>query len=324
MKTDEYYMSLALKEAEKGLKTTFPNPAVGCVIVKDDKILAKGYHHKAGEPHAEIEALKQLGFKADDCDIYVTLEPCSHYGKTPPCTDAIIKSGAKRVIISTTDPNPKVNGRGIKKLRENDIEVETDVLKNEGKEILKYFTHQIKTGLPFVTLKVALTLNGFINKNKGIRSILTGKKIYEYTLALRKKYDAVLIGGNTLFVDNPTIKGSTKIILTSKELPNDLNIFKYNDRIIKYSRKPLKDILKDLYNSGIGSILVEGGNEIFNQFIENGLYNEIILYFAPKIYSGIATSTPFYDGLNDINDLELKEIKKFDDDVMLKYVKKEE
>jgi len=312
-------MNIAIEEAKKGLTSTFPNPAVGCVIVKNNEIIAKGYHHKAGNPHAEIEALKQVNFDATDCDVYVTLEPCNHHGKTPPCSEALIKANAKKVIIAVQDPNPQVDGSGIKKLKNNNIEVEVGVLENKGKELLKYFTHQIKNKLPFITLKAAISLNGYINKNHGERTILTGQKAYQNTLSLRKQHDAVLVGGNTIFTDNPSFKGMTKIILSNKELPKSLNIFKNNDKIIQYSEQPIKDILKDLYNKGIGSIFVEGGNSIFNQFIQENLFNELILYFAPKMFSENNNKTNFYNGSIDINNLKVKEIKQFDNDIMIKY-----
>jgi diaminohydroxyphosphoribosylaminopyrimidine deaminase/5-amino-6-(5-phosphoribosylamino)uracil reductase len=324
----EYFMNLAIEEAQKGLTTTFPNPAVGCVIVKDNKVIAKGYHHKAGEPHAEIEALKQIDFDATDCDVYVTLEPCNHHGKTPPCTEALIKANAKKVVISVQDPNPQVDGSGIKRLKDANIDVEVGVLENDGKNLLKYFTHQIKNKLPFITLKAAVSLNGYINKNQGQRTILTGNLAYENTLKLRKEHDAVLIGGNTVFIDNPSFKGITKIILSSRELPNTLNIFKNNDKVIQYKSvgvglvpnpEDLKGILQDLYNKGIGSIFVEGGNSIFNQFIQENLFNELILYFAPKMFSKNNNLTSFYNGNIDVDNLKIKEIKQLDDDIMIRY-----
>lgn len=315
----EYYMNLAIQEAKKGLTTTFPNPAVGCVIVKNNTIVAKGYHHKAGQPHAEIEALKQINFDATDCDVFVTLEPCNHHGKTPPCTEALIKANAKKVIIAVQDPNPQVNGTGIKRLKDNNIDVELGILENEAKDLLKYFTHQVKNKLPFITLKAAISLNGYINKNKGQRTILTGSKAYQNTLALRKQHDAILVGGNTIFIDNPSFKGMTKIVLTNHELPKTLNIFKNNDKVIQYSQQSIKDILKDLYNKGFGSIFVEGGNSIFNQFIQENLFNELILYFAPTMFAKSNNKTSFYNGNININNLKIKEIKQLDNDIMVKY-----
>jgi len=233
----------------------------------------------------------------------------------------LIKAKVKKVIISVQDPNPQVNGSGIKKLRDNNIEVETGVLETEGKDLLKYFSHQIKKKLPFITLKAAITLNGYINKNKGERSILTGPKAYEYTLNLRKKHDAVLIGGNTIFTDNPSFKGMTKIILSSKDLPKNLNIYKNNDKIIQYKSVGvgLVPTLQDLYNKNIGSIFVEGGNSIFNQFIQENLFNELILYMAPKMFSQNNNLTSFYNGNLDIENLQIKEIKQLDNDIMIRY-----
>ncbi len=315
----EYYMQLALNEAKKGLTSTCPNPAVGCVIVKDSRILSRGYHHKAGMPHAEIEALKQLNFNAKNCDVYVTLEPCSHYGKTPPCCDELIKAGVKNVFISVQDPNPKVNGSGIDKLLKNNINVEVGILKESGEELLKYFTHQLKHHKPYVTLKSAISINGFINKEKGIRTKLTGSEAYENTLEIRNYHDAVLVGSNTVLIDNPSFKGMKKIILSNKKLDKSLNIFKTEGEVIQYSDINLNDLLDDLYKKNIGSLLVEGGGQIFNQFIEQNLYNELIVYIAPMLFSSQNQRTDFYSGIKDVNNLKLKKIKTMKEDVMLCY-----
>lgn len=337
MNIHEQFMLEAITEAYKGIKTTFPNPAVGCVIVKDGNIIAKGYHHKAGMPHAEIEALKQIDFNAENCDMYVTLEPCNHFGKTPPCSEAIIKSKAKKVYISVVDPNPLVNGAGIKRLQSAGIEVETGILEKEGKELLKYFTHQIKHKKPFVTLKGAMSLNGIINKTKGERTFLTSAKTNLFTKEIRSKYDFCLIGFNTLNTDNPKFEGCNVIILGGNKLDLSLNIFKDNKKIIHFSKEnysinyeninivnisrnniKIDELLDILYKEGIGSVFVEGGNIVFNQFIESGLFNELILYYTPFLFS-TNTQTPFYNGnLEFVDNLLIDEIKQIENDLFVK------
>ncbi len=337
MNIHEKFMLEAINEAYKGIKTTFPNPAVGCVIVKDGNIIAKGYHHKAGMPHAEIEALKQIDFNAENCEMYVTLEPCNHFGKTPPCSEAIIKSKAKKVFISVVDPNPVVNGAGIKRLQSAGIEVETGILEKEGKELLKYFSHQIKYKKPFVTLKGAMSLNGIINKTKGERTFLTSPSTNLFTKELRNKYDFCLIGFNTLNTDNPKFEGCNVIILGGSKLDLSLNIFKNNKNIIHFSKETysidyenikiinisengikIDELLNILYKEGVGSVFVEGGNIVFNQFIESGLFNELILYYTPFLFS-TKSQTPFYNGnLESVDNLSVEEISKIENDLIVK------
>ncbi len=330
-------MKIALEEAKKGLTTTFPNPAVGCVIVKDNKVISVGYHHKAGDAHAEIDALKKINFDAKDCDIYVTLEPCNHHGKTGPCTEAIIKSGAKNVYISIQDPNPQVDGSGIKRLKNAGIKVETDILRENGEELLKYFSYNIKYSLPYVTLKAALSLNGYINREKGKRTTLTNSKSYNYTLKLRERYQAVLIGINTIIVDNPSFKDMTKFVIGNRKLDKSLNIFKNSDKVYQFTsnkeltstsyleviyfdkkRVDILDILKKVFFLGYGSLFVEGGGEIFSQFIESNLFNELYLYYAPMIISGISR-TPFIDNIDNNINLEFIESFNLENDLIVRY-----
>ncbi len=359
-KTSEYFMRIAIENAYKAYHNTTPNPAVGCVIVKKGEIISEGYHHKAGMPHAEIEALKKIDFNAENCDLYVTLEPCNHYGKTPPCTEAIIKSGAKRVFISITDPNPIVNGSGIKRLQEAGIEVIKDILLDEGERLLSHFKHHIQHKTPFVTLKAAITLNGVINEKTGERSIITSKETSLYTKKLREEHHSTLVGINTILVDNPSFEGINLIVIGNRIIPADSKIFqkalsvtqistqknmkqsdnhnvitledtknnnlsleknmKQSDNhnvIIENSRIDLKLILKTLFEMKIGSILVEGGNTIFNQFIETGNYNKLCLFLAPKLFGGNST-TPFYNGfVSDIKNLKFSSIKNSGEDIIL-------
>ncbi len=304
MNKKEKYMLLAINEAKKALNKTFPNPAVGCVIVKNDKVISVGYHKKAGADHAEIDALKKINFDAKDCEMYVSLEPCNHHGKTPACTKAIIRSGVKKVYVSSKDPNPLVNGSGVNALKNANIDVEVDILKNEGNELIKYFSWQINNKLPYITLKAALSLNACINEVKNERTLLTNSKTYEFTKKLRKDFSAVLVGINTIEVDNPSFLGSDKVVLGNRYLDSNLNIFKTNDKIIQISSKDIDyearknflfvkldetdilSVLKKLFELNYGSILVEGGEKIFSQFIENNLLNELVLYHAPKFIVG--------------------------------------
>ncbi|MBN2693352.1 bifunctional diaminohydroxyphosphoribosylaminopyrimidine deaminase/5-amino-6-(5-phosphoribosylamino)uracil reductase RibD [bacterium] len=352
-KSPEYYMSIAIENAYKAFHNTTPNPSVGCVIVKNGEIISEGYHHKAGMPHAEIDALSKIDFNAKDCDLYVTLEPCNHYGKTPPCTEAIIKSGAKRVFISITDPNPIVNGSGIKRLEEAGVEVVKNILLNEGEKLLSHFKHHIKYKTPFVTLKAAITLNGMINEKIGSRSIITSKETSLYTKKLREEHHSTLVGINTILVDNPSFEGVNLIVIGNRTIPSDSKIFqkalsvtqistqkkmKQSDNHnlitldnIKNSNLLLKNnikqsdnhiidlniVLKTLFEMRIGSILVEGGNSIFNQFIETGNYNKLCLYMAPKIFGGDST-TPFYNGfVSDLKNLKFCSIQNSSEDIIL-------
>lgn len=332
---DDLLMQRAIDAAYNGFTTTFPNPSVGAVIVQDGVVTATGYHRKAGGPHAEIEALNQIEHKAEGATIYVTLEPCNHHGKTPPCTEAIIKSGIKKVVISVVDPNPIVNGSGIDQLRDAGIEVITGVLKDEGEELLRYFTHQIKHQTPYVTLKGAVSLNGMLNEAGGVRSMITGSDAYHYTQKLRAQHQAVLVGINTVRIDNPTFKGSHKIIVGDGSLSQELNIFHSGDSItqivteipdhknshINYLMIPetitVQKILKKLYHQKIGSLFVEGGSSILTQFFESGCYNRVHIYYAPKLFG--AGGLPLYGGDQSMTqELTISETKVLGDDLMIR------
>lgn len=204
-KEDEKYMNIALGLAKKGLGKTNPNPCVGTVIVKNDKIIAKGFHKKAGLPHAEIIALRKAGKKANGAFFYVTLEPCNHFGRTPPCTDAIIKAGAKKVIIGTKDPNPINFGKGIKKLNRFGIKTRTGILEKECKKLNEVFTKYVTKKIPFVTIKVAQSLDGKIATNRGESRWITGASARRYVHKLRSQVDAILVGVNTVLKDDPLL-----------------------------------------------------------------------------------------------------------------------
>ena len=232
---DELFMKMAISEAQKGLGFTSPNPAVGAVIVKDGKVVGRGYHKRAGDNHAEVNAIIDAGDKCKEATIYVTLEPCNHTGKTPPCTQAILKAGIKKVVIGALDPNPKVKGGGANFLLSKGIDVVTGCLEKECKKTLAPFAKFIKTELPWIRAKVASSLDGKIATKTGHSKWITNEKARGFGQTLRRYSDAILIGKNTAILDNPSLtyrgadsenKSLIRIILdTNLSCPTDLKIF---------------------------------------------------------------------------------------------------
>ncbi|RPI18241.1 MAG: bifunctional diaminohydroxyphosphoribosylaminopyrimidine deaminase/5-amino-6-(5-phosphoribosylamino)uracil reductase RibD [Ignavibacteriae bacterium] len=327
---DEIFMKRSLELAVKGCGFVSPNPMVGCVIVKNGKIIAEGYHKKFGQFHAERIAINSAiskGINIKGSTVYVNLEPCSHFGKTPPCTSAIIEHKIKRVVMGTIDPNPLISGKGIAALKKNNIEVTHGILEDECRELNRFFFKYIKTGLPYVTLKAAQTLDGKIAdinyRSKWISSLESRKLVHEW----RSEYDAVLIGKKTLECDNPSltarlVKGRNPYrIIIDNELTPDLSYNLYSDkftnktiiitskdpdtalmkiltkrriRIIKAKIKDdkiiLKDALKKLAKIGIASIMVEGGAYTFSEFINQRAADQLTIFTAPMIMGpGIET-----------------------------------
>jgi diaminohydroxyphosphoribosylaminopyrimidine deaminase/5-amino-6-(5-phosphoribosylamino)uracil reductase len=345
-------MQLALRLARKGEGKVSPNPLVGAVIVKDGKIVGSGYHKRFGGPHAEINALKEAGEKAKGGTLYVNLEPHSFLGKTPPCTKAIIEAGIKKVLCSIIDPNPQVNGEGVKKLKSSGIQVEIGLLSQEAKRLNEVYLKYITTRIPFVIMKVAQTLDGKTATLKGDSKWITSGTSREFVYKLRSKVDSVLVGSKTIIKDNPKLtihkikgKNPKRIILTtSGQIPPDSRVLKNNkdnktiivtskitSRLKSYpaeiwevkktsDRKiDLQKFLKKAGQEKIASILIEGGKEIFTSFIRNKLVDKVYYFLAPKILGkGLET---FGDlGINRIKDsLNLKEVelKRFSDDLLL-------
>lgn len=203
--THEYYMKRALELAQKGMGHTSPNPMVGCVLVKDDRIIGEGFHEKCGELHAERNALKSCTESAKDATMYVTLEPCCHYGKTPPCTEAIIENGIKKVYVGCVDPNEKVGGKGIDILKSYGVDVVTGILEDECYKVNEIFFKYISTKEPFIAMKYAMTLDGKIASFTGDSKWITGEKSREHVHNLRKKYSAIMAGINTVLSDDPML-----------------------------------------------------------------------------------------------------------------------
>ena len=362
--TDEEYIKSAINLAKKGSGNVSPNPMVGCVIVKDGKIIGKGFHKKYGEHHAEINAINSALTSVKNSTVYVTLEPCSIYGNTPPCTERLIKEKVKRVVVGTKDPNPLVNGRGIAELKKANIDVSFGVKENECKELNKFFNKYISENIPYVTLKAAITLDGKIADKKGnskwISSIRSRKLVHK----LRSEYDAVLVGYNTFKKDDPSlnvrlVKGRNphKIILDSKlRLDTNSNVFisKQEEKIIiitavenKNNFKKLnvlrnagaeilfvkknndgllnlKILLKQLAKRKITSVLVEGGSKVFNSFIIQNLFDELMLFVSPKIMGrGLSWAGDFnIDNIKKALSLEIIENKKIGDDILIKMKKR--
>ena len=296
-------MALALKLSKLGQAGVGANPMVGCVISRDDKIIAKDYHHQYGQEHAEINALNQIGHKAENCKLYVTLEPCSHHGKTPPCINAIIKAGIKKVYVATLDPNPLVSGSGVKLMKENGIDVEIGLLENNAIEVNRGFFKRMKTGLPFITSKIAMSLDGRVAMRSGESKWITSEASRADVQILRSQNQAILTGSGTILNDNPMLTVRNKklqskplrVIIDSSNSITDksLNIFSSdsetlilnptNSKILKNGKIDLKSALIKLGEMGINNVLLESGSGLNAAMMESSLIDEFVIYTAPVI-----------------------------------------
>ncbi len=300
---DTECMALALKLSKLGQAGVGANPMVGCVISSDGKIIAKDYHHQYGQEHAEINALNQIGHKAENCKLYVTLEPCSHHGKTPPCINAIIKAGIKKVYVATLDPNPLVSGSGVKLMKENGIDVEIGLLENNAIEVNRGFFKRMKTGLPFITSKIAMSLDGRIAMRSGESKWITSAASRTDVQILRSQNQAILTGSGTILNDNPMLTVRNKklqskplrVVIDSGNSITDksLNIFSSdsetlilnptNSKILKNGKIDLKSALIKLGEMGINNVLLESGSGLNGAMMESSLIDELIIYTAPVI-----------------------------------------
>ena len=317
---DTYFMNLALLEAKRGAKYTYTNPLVGAIIVKDNEIIARGSHLRYGCEHAEKNAIStcKTPEKLFNSTLYVTLEPCNHKGKQPPCTDSIIKMGISKIVVAQLDPNPIVSGKGIKYLQDNGIEVVTGILEREA-YFLNYAYNLFHTEKrPYVALKQATSLDGklaFINE----RTQITGKEVYDFVRNERDNYQAILVGAKTVLIDNPTLLGSNTSLFPPKRIildaegsifeQSNLNLFKdsssevivfskfnYNNlpshvTIITPEEFSIKEILSEIAKLGIQSVYVEGGPCIHDQFLASGCWDEVITYISPILLGGNNTSS---------------------------------
>lgn len=295
----ERWMRAALVEARKGLGRTSPNPAVGAVIVRGNRIVARGWHRAAGQPHAEIEALRALARPelARGATIVVTLEPCSSHGRTPPCTDAILAAGFARVIYGATDPNPKHVGRAARLLRAGGVEVTEGVLAEECAALNPAFNHWVTTGLPWVIAKWAMSLDGRLTRPPGEPQWLTSPPARRHAMQLRARVDAILVGAGTVRADDPalTVRGIRgarqpwRVVLTRRgELPAQAKLFtdEHRDRTLVLRGKSLRAALTELGRRGVTSVLIEGGGEVLGQAIDGRLVQEVCCYLAPLLAGG--------------------------------------
>ncbi|MBN1633015.1 MAG: bifunctional diaminohydroxyphosphoribosylaminopyrimidine deaminase/5-amino-6-(5-phosphoribosylamino)uracil reductase RibD [Ignavibacteria bacterium] len=298
---DEEYIKQCIRLARRGEKSVSPNPMVGCVIVKNNKIIGRGYHKIFGGPHAEVNAINNVsenGYDISGSSLYINLEPCSFHGKTPPCTELIISRKIKNVYIGIKDPNPLVNGKGIKQLLNAGIKVKFNILKNECEELNKAFIKFVKYKIPYISLKVAQSLDGKIALKNFSSKWISNNESRKYVKSLRNKYDAILIGHNTAIKDNPSLlpekiqnKIPFRIILSDKpeKIPANLKIltdkFRENTILVSsdFNRKSFINILKYLFTMNISKILVEGGAFVFSRFVEYNLFDDMYIFTADKI-----------------------------------------
>lgn len=328
---DQQYMRRAIELAQKGEGCTKPNPLVGAVIVKDNKIIGEGYHQFYGGPHAEINAFRNALEDVKGGKMYVTLEPCSHYGKTPPCALAIVESGIKEVVIGMKDPNPLVAGRGIRILEEAGIKVTCEVLEEEVKELNEIFIKYISTKLPFVIMKTAMTLDGKIAAHTGDSKWITNELSRKYVHKIRNKVSAIMVGIGTVLADDPmlttrledkegadpirviidsngripleakvlNIDSEAKTIIAVTEKASKEKIKKIESKgaevlIIpeKNNKVDLKYLMKELGERDIDSILLEGGSTLNYSALNEGIVDKVISFIAPKIIGGEKAKTP--------------------------------
>jgi len=320
---DRKWMARALELAKKGEGKTRPNPPVGAVLVRNGKVLGEGYHHRAGAPHAEIEAFKAAGGSVKNATLYVTLEPCSTQGRTPPCTEAIIKSGVQRVVVGVEDPNPRHAGKGLRVLRKHGIKVSVGIGAEEAARLIEPFSLWIHEGRPFVTLKLGLSMDGRIADRKGKSRWITGSVAREWVQNLRRRVDGVMVGGGTVELDNPSLmprpargRKPFRIIIDSRgRIPANAQIL--NDRFVKQTlifvpadyplkriemirkkgaevwisskekrRVRIQTLMKELGHRGLLHILCEGGGEIAAALIAARCVDEFLFFIAPQIIGG--------------------------------------
>ena len=297
-------MRAALREARKTLGQTSPNPAVGAVLVIDDRIVANGHHREAGLDHAEIECLRNFGAAVPArATLYVTLEPCSTAGRTAPCTDAILKAGVRSVVIGAIDVNPRHSGKGVMQLRNAGVKVRQGVLADECARLNEAFNKWIVTGQPFVIAKCGMSLDGRLTRPVGEPRWITGPSARRHARELRAHVDAVLVGAETLRADNPrlTVRGARRarqpwrVVLTrSGKLPRRARLFSDHlaARTLIYKSKSLADVVKDLGKCGITSVLIEGGGDVLGQALDARLIDKVQLYVGPILAGGPVIAFP--------------------------------
>ena len=326
--TENYFMRIAIELAQKGCGHVNPNPLVGAVITKDNIIIGQGWHQKYGELHAERNALADCTWPTTGATMYVTLEPCCHHGKTPPCTEAIIESGIKRVVIGSPDPNPLVAGKGIRILKENGIEVVENVLRKECDQLNEVFLHYISTKEPFVVMKYAMTMDGKIASASGKSKWITREMARHRVQIDRNRYAAIMVGTGTVLADDPTLTCRIKdgrnpirvicdtnlkipiessIVRTAQEVPTIIATCCSNEKmhdpflsagckiILVHQKNGMVDLnhlMEQLGADGIDSILLEGGGALNWSALESGIVSKVQTYISPKILGGADAKIP--------------------------------
>lgn len=361
---DEMYMKLAIHVAKKGKGKVSPNPLVGAVIVKDSKIVSCGYHEKFGGSHAEVNAVNNANVDLKGSTMYVTLEPCCHYGKTPPCVDLIIEKGISKVIVGTLDPNPKVAGKGVKKLKDAGIEVIVGFLEEKCKKMNEIFMKYIKTRKPFVNFKMGMSLDGKIGTKTGESMWITGEKSRESVHKLRGELTGIMVGIGTVIKDNPNLtcrikgyKNPIRIILDSKlRIPLNAKVLNGESRTIiattkgcnkekeeelikkgievlkiksKEEKIDLNSLMSKLGELKIDSILLEGGSDLGFSSLKEGIIDKVLIYIAPKMIGGEKAKGPLgglgIERLKDAFLLKNIENKRIGNDILISaYISKGE
>ena len=357
MKDDKYWMRRALRLAEKGRGRTSPNPMVGAILVKDGQKVGESFHAKAGEAHAEILALQKAGKDAGGAALYLNLEPCTHYGRTPPCAPRVIEAGVKRVVVGMEDPNPLVKGKGIEILRQAGLDVEVGVLEKECRKLNEAFCKYVLKKEPFIILKIAATLDGKVATQNGESKWITGEASRRLVHQLRNQVDGILVGIGTVLKDDPMLTARTKggrdpyrIILDSRlRIPEKAKVIDQNpektilaitelapkDRMERFEKRGvrvlaldsmdgkvnLRSLLSRLGEMEMLSLLVEGGSEVNGSFLNEGLIDKVLLFLAPKFLGG-SQSPGIFGGkgmarLEEALSLNQLKIKKVGEDILL-------
>lgn len=351
----EEHMERVIELAECGRGTTSPNPMVGALILKDGRVIAEGYHERAGEPHAEINALQNAREDVIGATMVVSLEPCNHYGRTPPCTEAIIAAGIKRVIVGMVDPNPKCAGAGIKRLRDAGLEVEHGVLAGVVEKQNEIFIKHITTGRPFVMVKTAVSLDGKIAEARGATTALTSADSREVVHRLRNEYDAIMAGIGTVITDNPLLTArpqeaearnpvriivdsraklplSSAIVKTAREVRTIVaastlapasNVEDLKARGVEVIKLTSYDgavdielLLEELGKLGISSVMLEGGGNLIASFVKAGLVDKFMIFMAPKLIG--ERGVDFIGGkLDAIKELRIDSVEHVGEDALI-------
>lgn len=328
---DEKYMKTCLALALKGKGKVSPNPMVGCVVLdKNGNIVSKGYHKKYGKNHAERDALLKLkNNEAEGGTLYVNLEPCSHYGKTPPCTDIIIEHKLKRVVFGMKDPNPGVNGADV--LKNAGIEITEGVLEKEARFLNRIFIKNMTQNLPYVVLKTATTMDGKIASKAGDSKWITSAKAREEVYKMRQEFDCIMTSSNTVIADNPKMEHRGKCILDKDcRIQTDSKILEQgkiyiankNNTPLKNGQLDVLEVLKELYKKGIRSVFVECGGTLAGYLLKENLIDEVYQFIAPKILNDNEGMSCFNGNeamkINESVDLEIYENRLIGSDILIK------